>query len=732
MKSYFSNIKRRIFCYVFGITAICILIVFLSFLLWIYYNFFGLSYSSIFEINRKFYVFVGTMAISYFVLLGVLWYVAKYISQYLVTYVNDYINVANNIIAGKTESRMQVKSDDEFGKFACAFNSMAESIIAQLRIEKMSSDIIEVIVSTIDVPDFSRKVIKKLMEVTGSNIAAFYVLSDDGTEYRHQYSIGLEANQLESFHAGNLEGEFGKALATREITRTKITNEQLQLSLKTVLGRFIPREIITIPVIVNNMSMAVISLASLSEYSSEIITILQHIRPVMNTAYSNILAIEQTRRLAAELGDKNKQLEMKKEALEQQAIELKKHAEMVRQQNLEMELQKAKVEEANKLKSEFLSNMSHELRTPLNSILALSRVLQIQSSKKLTDEENEYLKIINRNGEKLLMLINDILDLSKIEAGKIDLKPKKIHLRAVLRSIIESLEPVAESKGIALQFMYSEGIPDPVSDETRIYQIFQNIIGNAVKFTEQGRVIVTGVSDGNLIRIAVEDTGIGIDKSQLPHIFEEFRQIDGSLSRKYDGTGLGLAIALKSAELIGATISVESELGKGSRFEVILPVEWPSHFPVEVDAQLSKSEDNKNYIQIEWDENNEIDNRIQPTIVVIEDDPDNMVTIRAVLKNQFRLFEAMDGKTGIELVVRHRPDLVILDIALPGISGFTVVRELKNNPQTKGIPIIALTALSMKGDRERILRAGCDDYLAKPYSIEELLAIISKWIVKIP
>lgn len=682
------------------------------------------------ELNAPLYALAVIFILAYCGIIVVLYAASRTFSGYITGRISPFIITSQQILDGNYGERVKTDAEDEIGELARSFNSMADSIVSQLRIEKISSDIIEVIVSTIDVNDFSRRVVKKLMEVSASNIAAIYVLSNDGTSFRHLYSIGLDATHLDSFHAGHLEGEFGKALATREITRTKIAGESAVLSLKTVLGNFSPREIITMPIVVKNMSVAVISLASLSEYGEEIFKILTHIRPVMNTAYSNILAIEETRRLAAELGDKNRQLESKRETLEQQAVELKKHAEKVRQQNIEMELQKAKVEEANKLKSEFLSNMSHELRTPLNSILALSRVLQIQSGKKLTDEENDYLRIINRNGEKLLMLINDILDLSKIEAGKIDLKPKKIPIRSILRSIIENLEQVAENKGIAIHFNCLNDMADPVSDETRIYQIFQNIIGNAVKFTEEGHVTVTAASDEKHVRVVIEDTGIGIEESQLPHIFEEFRQIDGSLSRKYDGTGLGLAIALKSAELISATITVESTPGEGSRFEVIIPLEWMNHtvpFADESDGNVH-AVDEQSFEQLDFEHASH--SRENATIVVIEDDQDNLITIRAILKKQYRIYEAMDGKAGIDLVQRHRPQLVLLDIALPGISGFTVVRELKSNPETKAIPVIALTALSMKGDRERILKAGCDDYLAKPYMVEELLAIISKWINK--
>jgi len=297
---------------------------------------------------------------------------------------------------------------------------------------------------------------------------------------------------------------------------------------------------------------------------------------------------------------------------------------------------------------------------------------------------------------------------------------------------------VAEEKGIRLSLSCRADLPEMVSDESRVYQILQNIIGNAVKFTEEGSVTISASADDERLRVAVEDTGIGIDEADLPHIFEEFRQLDGTLARKYEGTGLGLAIAIKSAELISATISVESEKGKGSRFEVILPLHWTSQrggreHPDPDITRAGAATDREIRKSVPGPSGEPLNGRRNgvgelPAIVVIEDDPDNMTTIRAVLKDRYRIFEAMDGRSGIELVQRHIPDLVLLDIALPGISGFTVIKELKSNELTGKIPVIALTALSMKGDRERILRAGCDDYLAKPYNIEELTEKIARWI----
>ncbi len=690
-----------------------------------------------------------SIAIFFALLMGAIVLVSLRVSYSLAGPLESFSRVARRILGGDYYERIDIDRSDEIGDLAASFNGVADSIVSQLRVEKVSSDIIEVIVSTIDLHEFSRKVIGKVMEVTESNIAAFYVLSEDEREFRHFNSIGLDAQYSESFHAGRLEGEFGRALSTREITVTRDLDENSLVLLKTVLGNVLPREIITFPIIVHNMSAAVISLASLKGYPAETVRILEHIRPVMNTAYSNILAIEKTRRLADELKDKNFQLESKKEALELQTVELKRHADRVKQQNFEMEIQKAKVEEASKLKSEFLSNMSHELRTPLNSVLALSKVLILQAGDRLTEEENDYVRIISRNGEKLLMLINDILDLSKIEAGKIYLHPKKISIRGTLGMIVENLEQMAEEKKIRIVLSCRADLPEIVSDESRVYQILQNIIGNAVKFTEEGSVSISASVDDERLRIAVEDTGIGIDEADLPHIFEEFRQLDGTLARKYEGTGLGLAIAVKSAELISATISVESEKGKGSRFEVIFPLVWtprrdalehtaPGPYPRSADAASPSGVEEPFYDTSHGPRKGgqpgggtllygDTPGGETPSIVVIEDDPDNMTTIRAVLKDGYRIFEAVDGRSGMELVQRHLPELVLLDIALPGISGFTVIKELKSNALTRHIPVIALTALSMKGDRERILRAGCDDYLAKPYNIEELTDKIAHW-----
>ncbi len=650
--------------------------------------------------------------------------IAIIISRNLSRPIRSLIDVSKKIQSGDLSARNRVERVDELSYLAVSINRMADSIVSELDFQRTCADLTEVMLSTIDLNRFSSNILNKMIEVTGSSIGAFYILSDDGREFKHLTSIGLDPDSIGSFHAENMEGEFGRALATRKITRTTIESESSLLRLRTVIGDLVPRSLITVPVIVNNRCAALISLASLSEHGERPVRIIEQIWLVLNAAFSNILAIEERRRLSGELQDKNRLLEMKKETLQHQAYELKRQTDMVKNQNRELEEQRRAVEEANRLKSEFLSNMSHELRTPLNSILALSRVLAIQSRDKLDGEELGYIEVIERNGRNLLALINDILDLSRIETGRIDLNPKSISLHSILNIIKDNFEQIAGEKGIGLVMDIDENLPRIVSDEQRIYQILQNIIGNAVKFTGEGEVSIVCRHENGHILVEVADTGIGISEEDLPHIFEEFRQIDGTLTRKYEGTGLGLAIASKSARLISARITAESRLGEGSRFRVYIPVEWNPDVPGDGDEVYGGRVEEGPYEPKQL-------RRQAPArgamVLVVEDDPDNLFTLKSVLEKRFTVLSAMDGEEGLRMALEEVPDLILLDIALPQMSGFTVVEKLRDDENTRDIPVIAITALSMEGDRERILNAGCDDYISKPYEIETLMNTIDKW-----
>lgn len=425
-------------------------------------------------------------------------------------------------------------------------------------------------------------------------------------------------------------------------------------------------------------------------------------------------------------------LKEKNKSLELQSSDLEKLTHVIRRQNKKLERFRKIAENANNLKSEFLSNMSHEIRTPLNSILTLSRVLLLKCKDKLNREEIEYIEIIERNGKKLFSLLSDILELSKIEAGVIDLKPRELSIISLIEVITENLEQSAEVKGIKMNFTYPSSPPQVESDESCLIQIFQNIIGNALKFTQKGSVNIEASFDSDTAVIKVIDTGIGIAPEDLPYIFDEFRQLDGTLARKFDGTGLGLAIAHKSAMLIYGVISVESKPDEGSIFTVRLPLKWKGDPRVKKNG---KAGDEKTFKLIKMPSDADIHKKTKgpdekPKILIIEDDPDNLVIIKVLLENEYILLTAQDGMNGLEIALSRKPDAILLDMALPKMNGFMVVKRLKEKSFTQNIPVIAMTALTLDEDKKRIIEAGCDDYISKPYNIDALRTKIKRWITK--
>ncbi|MFK5952882.1 MAG: response regulator, partial [Desulfobacterium sp.] len=384
--------------------------------------------------------------------------------------------------------------------------------------------------------------------------------------------------------------------------------------------------------------------------------------------------------------------------------------EELQEQNLELGAQRVQVEEANRLKSEFLSNMSHELRTPLNSVMALSRVLVMQAREKLSDEEINYLEIIERNGKNLLALINDILDLSKIEAGRMEVSPKPFQISSTIDTIMERLTPLAREKGIELHMTLPDALPQVNSDENRVHQILQNLISNAVKFTQQGKVSISMEQAGQTIHLMVSDTGIGISKNHLPHIFEEFRQVDGTSSRSYEGTGLGLAIASKAAEMLGGNIDVRSTLGQGSTFTLTLPLVYRESTPAPLPEPLA----------------------IQPlaetqptrkTILVVDDEPKSLTMISNYLSREgYNIITATSGQEALQLAQSHRPFAITLDVIMPEMDGFEVLQHLKQTTETKDIPVIMV---SMSNDRATGMALGAVGYISKPVNRDLLIAEIN-------
>jgi signal transduction histidine kinase/CheY-like chemotaxis protein len=578
-------------------------------------------------------------------------------------------------------------------------------------------------------------------------------------------------------------------------------------------------------------------------------SLLERISDTLNARMGGIL----TYRKVLEV---SKKLELQNRELETQSRELSSQAGELAEQNAELEMQKKQLDESNRLKTRFLSNMSHELRTPLNSVIALTGVLARKLEGKIPEKEYGYLDVIERNGRNLLALINDILDLSRIESGKEDFQIREFDPLDLVKDIVSLLKDEAGQKGISLVFEESPEIPAIKGDYAKSRHILQNIISNAVKFTDEGTVSVKIKSDDFFVWFSVKDTGIGIDPKHLPYIFDEFRQVDDSSSRKKGGTGLGLAIAQKYAALLGATISVESEVHKGSTFTVCMPRTFaagravmaeaedfsekpgPGKPPVfdrktktvllveDSDAIIIQMKDmletegyrvciahngeealasieqqvpsamildlmmpkvdgfevlkrvraqkstehlpvtilTAKYVskqELEFLKHNGIYQLIQkggidregllrvvaqmmvkknaqgttspdslerpiasasdrPLLLIVEDNPDNLFTMKALLGTRYSILEAEDGFSGVEMAKKYHPDLILMDIALPEMNGIEALAEIRVSEGLQKIPCIAVTASAMQGERENILASGFNAYLSKPVDADIL------------
>ncbi len=404
---------------------------------------------------------------------------------------------------------------------------------------------------------------------------------------------------------------------------------------------------------------------------------------------------------------------------EEELAKYREHLEdLVRERTAELEKQHQRVAEANRLKSVFLSTMSHELRTPLNSVLSLSQLLLSRGVGKKPESDEECLRVIARNGKLLLSLINEILDLAKIEAGRMEMEVRDFLIDRAVEAPLATIRPLLAEKGIALDVE----IPDLSmmhSDERHLGQILLNLLSNAAKFTERGRVRLTVSESRGTVAFAVSDTGMGIRADALPFVFEEFRQVDGSSTRRHGGTGLGLAISQKLAHLLGGWITAASEPGKGSTFTLVLPLRISTRSE---DGTLGSGGTGADPLF----DGGDLPGR---PILVVEDNPDNQLALRGILDEMgIRYVIVGDGAAAVEAAKRIVPGLILMDMQLPVMDGTEATRRIKADPELCEVPVVAVTAKAMKGDREKILAAGCDDYLAKPISPGSVVRMVRKWM----
>ncbi|MBV7699437.1 HAMP domain-containing protein [Streptomyces sp. TRM70350] len=685
-----------------------------------------------------------------------------------------------------------------------------------------------------DLEDVASLIMSELTPVVSAQHGAFFLAmqpadsagKDDPYELRMLGSYGYSMGSMPtSFRPG--EALVGTAAKEK---RTILVEDAPSgyLKISSGLGEAPPAQVIVLPVLFEGKVLGVIELASFTPFTQIQKDFLNQIAEMIATSVNTIsvntkteVLLKQSQELTEQLRERSAELENRQKALQASNAELEEKAELLARQNRDIEVKNTEIEEARQVleeraeqlavsmryKSEFLANMSHELRTPLNSLLILAKLLADNADGNLTPKQVEFAETIHGAGSDLLQLINDILDLSKVEAGKMDVSPTRIALVQLVDYVEATFRPLTAEKGLDLSVRVSPELPATLhTDEQRLLQVLRNLLSNAVKFTDSGSVelvirparddVPQGIReqlleagsltepDADLIAFSVTDTGIGIAASKMRVIFEAFKQADGTTSRKYGGTGLGLSISREIAQLLGGEIHAQSEPGRGSTFTLYLPLhpselpphgyqppapsapvagdpaEWPEppEVAVETPAEVRSYHETQNGAaalfrrrrrstpgaeqrslpQEAW-QAGEREAETHPRagvrfggekVLIVDDDIRNVFALTSVLEQHgLSVLYAENGREGIEVLEQHDDVAVVLmDIMMPEMDGYATTTAIRRMPQFAGLPIIALTAKAMKGDREKAIESGASDYVTKPVDPDHLLAVMEQWM----
>ncbi|WP_086022083.1 HAMP domain-containing protein [Streptomyces hokutonensis] len=690
-----------------------------------------------------------------------------------------------------------------------------------------------------DLDDVASLIMSELTPVVSAQHGAFFLalpLADaEGEEAYELRMLGSYGYSMGSMPTSFRPGEALIGTAAQERRTILVENAPSgYLKISSGLGEAPPAQVIVLPVLFEGKVLGVIELASFTPFTHIQKDFLNQIAEMIATSVNTIsvntkteLLLKQSQELTEQLQERSAELENRQKALQSSNAELEEKAELLAQQNRDIEVKNTEIEEARQVleeraeqlavsmryKSEFLANMSHELRTPLNSLLILAKLLADNAEGNLSPKQVEFAETIHGAGSDLLQLINDILDLSKVEAGKMDVSPTRIALVQLVDYVEATFRPLTAEKGLDLSVRVSPELPATLhTDEQRLLQVLRNLLSNAVKFTDSGAVelvirpagadvpvaireqlLEAGSlrdADADLIAFSVTDTGIGIAGSKMRVIFEAFKQADGTTSRKYGGTGLGLSISREIAQLLGGEIFAQSEPGRGSTFTLYLPLH-PSELPpqgyqqlpaleagdlvassaaelaelsevdIETPAEVKSYHETQNGAAALFRRRRRAVSAIERSapqlgqtvrdqwaaeetapasrrgirfngekVLIVDDDIRNVFALTSVLEQHgLSVLYAENGREGIEVLEQHDDvTVVLMDIMMPEMDGYATTTAIRRMPQFAGLPIIALTAKAMKGDREKAIESGASDYVTKPVDPDHLLSVMEQWM----
>jgi len=653
---------------------------------------------------------------------------------------------------GDLSKRLIETRKDEIGQLAQGYNQMLESINdsrnttkAREWLENGISEINNIVRELQDKTQVSNQLLSYLVRYLDAHLGALYWLEESGLKPYANYALEKQLSKLKTIALG--EGLVGQAaLNKKPLHITTIPNNYFEIS--SSFGEVKPQSLIIYPIIYNNKVIAIIELAWLAETPVKSLTFLEMVSEVLAVSFINInqnenvlTMLKESQVQSEELQTQQEELRVTNEALSVKTDAIRNQQTILEKTNREMEKKAAALEESSKYKSEFLANMSHELRTPLNSLLILSRSLAQNDDNNLSEDEVESAEVIQESGRNLLELINEILDLSKVEAGQMQVFADTLSVNDFIAALKRKFTHMAEDKKLTFNINLAENLPsDFIVDGTKLHQIITNLISNALKFTEQGEINLTlsykAQESSNskhepLLIFCVTDTGIGIAKEKHQAIFEAFQQADGTTSRTYGGTGLGLSIALSFAKLLGGDITLESEVGKGSRFSLSLP--YVPHRPTEdtfngvESTAIATNTIEHNFVCLPppfEDDRNKLE-QSKNLILIIEDDvPFARIVFHACHRQNCQAIVATDGESGLVLASQYPVDGIVLDYMLPKLDGGEVAKNIRANEKLKHIPIHLVSALD---NIDTMNITGINEKSTKPIAHQRLTEIIESF-----